>query len=529
MTPPTGMSPGTSASILPTPSEIVAWLDRAVIGQDRAKRALAVATYGHYLGQAARAEYGSVSNPFGKRHTLLLGPTGTGKSYLVMLLAQRLGVPFSFTNAKSLVEAGYVGHQVDSILRNLYLRAGSDVKKAQRGIVFIDEIDKLRADFSGDRDVSGEGVQNSLLTMLDGRPIAVNLGNHETVEIDTSGILFIGAGAFGGLPAIVRRRIAGPVALGFGAPLGERARREAELFAQVQPADLEEFGFIPEFVGRFRVIAATHELSCENLVDILGHAEDSVIAQQARMFDIHGVTLSFDEHSLREIARQAEEEGTGARGLDRCVKRLLQDLESRLPDLAAEGVRRVLVTREVVRGEGPAILERGGGAAEPSEAEVLRRRAFEILGLEGPAPRERGSGGTLGWSIQRFHLRIALLRDEIGWTKDGDAASRWWSEFERRNLGRPELVLRLAEELLRRKATVQDLHRAYLEAGTESLQAVVHYLDYLRARDRATDEGAGPLPGPETGETDGSEEDDEDDEVDEEDEEDGEDDGRVPF
>ncbi len=526
MTPPTGMSPGTSASILPTPSEMVAWLDRAVIGQDRAKRALAVATYGHYLGQAARAEYGSVSNPFGKRHTLLLGPTGTGKSYLVMLLAQRLGVPFSFTNAKGLVEAGYVGHQVDSILRSLYLRAGSDVKKAQRGIVFIDEIDKLRAEFTGDRDVSGEGVQNSLLTMFDGRPIAVNLGNHETVDIDTSGILFIGAGAFGGLPAIVRRRLAGPAAVGFGATLGEKARREAELFAQVQPVDLVEYGFIPEFVGRFRVIAATHELSCENLADILGHAEDSVIAQQARMFDMHGVNLSFDAHALREIARQAEEEGTGARGLDRCVKRLLQDLESRLPDLAAEGVRRILVTREVVRGEGPVILERGDGQAEPTEAEILRRRAFEILGFEETAKRERGISDTLGWSFGRFHLRIAQLRDQIGWTAGGDAACRWWTEFETLNRSRPELVLRLGEELLRRKATIKDLFRAYRESGTQCLQAVLHYLDYLAARDRFADAdpSSGPLPGPAADDRLDPEEEEDDDEDDEDDEDD-----RVPF
>lgn len=329
------------------PRAIKAALDEAVIGQEHAKRVLSVALYNHYKRLAQR---GRRDPETGKSNILLIGPSGSGKTLLARRLAAMAEVPFVIIDATTLTEAGYAGADVDSILLRLLHAAGDDVEWAERGIVYLDEIDKLgrkEATRSGGRDIAGESVQQTLLRMIEGAVISITPPNRPiwrraSLELDTSGILFICGGSFAGLDRIVRAR-EGAAAIGFGRNEPHPAGR---LLHRVGAADLVAFGLIPELVGRLPIVASLDELEAEHLVAVLTGTPHSPIRQYQRLFRLSGVELRFEKSALRAIARQAVERRAGARALQAVIERLLLDLMFALPDHPE--IRCVTIDREAV-------------------------------------------------------------------------------------------------------------------------------------------------------------------------------------
>ena len=346
---------------LPKPREIYNFLDSWVIGQDRAKRALSVAVYNHYKRVRSR-EAGNEEDMYGtKSNILLLGPTGTGKTHLARCLARLLDVPFAIVDATALTEAGYVGEDVENILLRLIQEAGGDIKKAERGIIYVDEIDKIGRkgeNASITRDVSGEGVQQALLKIIEGTVASVppqggrKHPHQQFLEIDTSGILFIAAGAFAGIEEIVKARL-GQRSTGFGSELKSSAEM-GDLYESVTAEDLHKFGMIPEFIGRLPVLTSTKELSEEDLVRVLTEPTNCLVSQYQHLFELDGITLEFTHDALLAIAELANQRKTGARGLSSVMEATLSDLMFDLP--SRDDVARVLVTRDAVLGQGSAEL-----------------------------------------------------------------------------------------------------------------------------------------------------------------------------
>ncbi|MFL5965548.1 MAG: ATP-dependent Clp protease ATP-binding subunit ClpX [Gaiellaceae bacterium] len=339
---------------LPKPREIYEFLEGYVVGQEAAKRALSVAVYNHYKRvQIAQSGEGDVE--LQKSNIMMLGPTGCGKTLLAQTLARILNVPFAIADATALTEAGYVGEDVENILLKLIQAADFDIKKAETGIIYIDEVDKIarKADNpSITRDVSGEGVQQALLKILEGTVASVppqggrKHPHQEFLSIDTTNILFICGGAFAGLDKIIAKRI-GKNAVGFGAEVRSKHSIEAsELLADVMPEDLLNFGLIPEFIGRLPVISAVHQLKREDLVQILTEPKNALVKQYQRFFGYDNIELVFTDDALWEIADKALERETGARGLRSIIENALLDVMFELP--SRRDVSKCVITKETI-------------------------------------------------------------------------------------------------------------------------------------------------------------------------------------
>ncbi len=341
-------------SELPKPAEIKSTLDQYVIGQEKAKKTLAVAVYNHYK-RINRGKPKKDEIELQKSNILMLGPTGSGKTLLAQTLAKILNVPFAIADATSLTEAGYVGEDVENILLKLIQAADYDIEKAERGIIYIDEIDKISRKSDNPsitRDVSGEGVQQALLKILEGTVASVppqggrKHPHQEFLQIDTSNILFICGGAFDGVDKIIQKRI-GQKAMGFGAPIQTKKDLGiGELLSKIETQDLLRFGLIPEFVGRVPVVVSLNELSEEAMVQILVEPKNALVKQYAHLFQIDGAELEFEPESLLAIAKLANERKTGARGLRTIVEAMMMEI---MYDIPSRGdIRKVIVTKDTV-------------------------------------------------------------------------------------------------------------------------------------------------------------------------------------
>jgi ATP-dependent Clp protease ATP-binding subunit ClpX len=336
----------------PSPREIVSELDRYVVGQGRAKRALSVAVYNHYKRIGMRGKATDVE--LQKGNILLIGPTGCGKTLLAQTLAKKLDVPFAIADATTLTEAGYVGEDVESVIKALFRNAGGDVEKTARGILCIDEIDKIArkgGSPSPTRDVSGEGVQQALLKILEGKTATItpdgarNRPQQELIQIDTTDILFICTGAFNGLEEIVRRRV-GQRGLGFGASIGTAEDDRDALRATARAEDLIKFGMIPEFMGRLPVIVSCDTLGVDELTEVLWRPKNALARQYERLFALENVKLSFTEDALHAVAEEAHRRRSGARGLRAILEEIMLDVMYEIPSLT--GVKECVVNRDVV-------------------------------------------------------------------------------------------------------------------------------------------------------------------------------------
>lgn len=459
-----------------SPSRIVARLSERVVGQSLAKQKLAGALWwnGHRRLLVANGIDPHTIPP--RQNVLLAGPSGTGKTLLVKAAAELFGVPFFATPATSYSRVGYVGLNPEDMIGGLLHQAGGEVPACQRGIVLLDEVDKLRRrDLGGHDDVGGEAVQQMLLTLLEGITVQVKKpGGDEKVRIDTSGITFVAAGAFDGLDDVVLRRL-------HRRPEVEGEALDEEAYRHLSADDLVDFGLIPEFVARFGVRAGLVPLTRGQLGQLLRDFASSPLRQAVNLFALHGIELAVEPSAVESILERAMAERTGARALTEVLNDRLMHVVNALPDLLEEGVTRAIVDRDC--------LERGAApwkiAGEPNDAAVDMGDLAKRHGEDEPATRAGlpvGVSDTKEWSEGRLRERLARVKASLDWEATTGSARKWWDAFERENSRRLGMVLRLAEELAARKATLTEFFLAYVYSNTDNIQANLHYLDYARLK-----------------------------------------------
>ncbi len=346
---------------VPPPARIKSFLDQYVVGQDQAKRQLSVAVYNHYKRlEANRQSAGSGDVEIQKSNVMLIGPTGTGKTLLAQTLARFLDVPFVMADATTLTEAGYVGEDVENIILNLYHASNNNLERCQQGIIYLDEVDKLsrKPSSSVSRDVSGEGVQQALLKLLEGTKANIQvrgnkrLPNQEFLQVDTTNILFICGGSFEGLGKVIEDRL-GARSMGFQVDI-EEEEESRELLAKVRAADLQQFGLIPEFIGRLPVIACLDNLSVDDMVHVLKEPKNSLVKQYQKLFRFEKVKLTFTDEALVAVAEKAVSRKAGARGLRTIMEEVMLEIMYEIP--SQDSVKEVVITGDLIRGEGEAQL-----------------------------------------------------------------------------------------------------------------------------------------------------------------------------
>jgi ATP-dependent Clp protease ATP-binding subunit ClpX len=454
------------------PAEMLAALDQHVLGQSRAKRTLCSAIYNHFLSNASRDENGV---DLGRNHVLMAGPTGSGKTMMVKWIASMLNVPFVQTCASTLVETGYRGRPVEDIFRPLLEQTNSDPRKAERGIIFIDEIDKIRRQDVGGRDVSGEGVQNSLLTILEGR-ICDAIDSTRIPAIDTSRLMFVCAGAFVGLRDIVFRRLQhDQKTIGFQCRTTSSSKQANELdeYECIRQASVEDFnvyGMIPEFIGRFSRITFLHELSIEDLRAILRQpSQFSSLHQRQQIALLHGITLEVSDDALDALAERAKKMNTGARAITRLLGDVLDRIEYQFPELADDRVSHVIIDRECLLTGSEPKLVRGRRDTRRRDS-VLRNRFLGdgAAGTQKTANSARRTNSTGKPKIGGVSI--------CGWSTASEKAQAFWGRLEKDYSASPSTLENVSNKLTQLSLGLQEFYAAAIAIHSRDPNTIIQHL-----------------------------------------------------
>jgi ATP-dependent Clp protease ATP-binding subunit ClpX len=513
------------SKILPTIPQMIGHLDRFVAGQQRPKRDLATAVYNHYMLLALNrrdemAGLGAGMPP--RQNLLLIGPTGSGKSHMVRTLAEYLDLPFVEVTATSLSKQGYVGDSVGSIVDKLYEASGFMRARAERGIIFIDEIDKIRANPGVVNDVGGGGVQEALLTLIEGREF--NFGRPDMpITVDVSKVLFICAGAFAGLPKIIARRLSGEMIEWFRdndadqlegrdpdelinglqnsemPPIPEDV--EQDLLDRWETRDLQTYGLIPEFVGRFSAISALRKLRKADLIQLIAGIESAPLAQQKAHFALHGIELVFEQSALEALAEIVLKLKIGARGIRRAVLKALDAVDYRLPELARSGVTRIIYRREHIHGNREPVMERGTAPSKDLTVDALRSNAFgDAVATLRPKSLKRVApirvvSDTTGWNDKEVADRLQEVTSLLHALGVCTAHSQWWIAQLKEHRNNQRRLLRVAEEMLVRGMRICEMANRLESDARYTMEGVLMHRDFDQLRQWSPTSGeAAPAP-----------------------------------